>query len=84
MTRVCDTESETRDSDRPTEVREVRILLFILTMLAALAIASTAGASQVISTSTGTNIKLGVNDKGEAMLTYTSAGKVVPSVRRIV
>ena len=55
----------------------MRILLYALTALAVLAVASTATASQVISTSTGTNIKLGVNVKGEAMLTYTSAGKVV-------
>ena len=38
---------------------------------------STASASQVISTSTVTGLKLGVNAKGEAMLTYTSGGKVV-------
>ena len=55
----------------------MRILPFTLTALAVLVVASTSSASQVISTSTGTNIKLGVNDKGEAMLTYTSAGKVV-------
>lgn len=56
---------------------KLRGLIFALTAVVALALASSASASQVISTSTGTNIELGVNDKGEAMVTYTSAGKVV-------
>jgi hypothetical protein len=43
----------------------------------ALLAAQTANASQVISTSTATGIKLAVNAKGEALLTYTSHGKVV-------
>ena len=55
----------------------MRGLLFATAALAALTMVSAANASQVISTSTGTNVTLGVNDKGEAMLTYTSAGKVV-------
>ena len=38
---------------------------------------SSAGASQVISTSTVTGLRLQLNDKGEALLTYTSAGKHV-------
>jgi hypothetical protein len=38
----------------------------------ALFAAQTANASQVISTSTATGVKLAVNSKGEALLTYTS------------
>ena len=55
----------------------MRRLFAVLAALAALSITSAANASQVINTSTGTNVTLGVNDKGEAMVTYTSAGKVV-------
>ncbi len=36
-----------------------------------------AGASQIISTSTVSGLRLQLNDKGEALLTYTSAGKRV-------
>ena len=52
-------------------------LRFIVAVLAALTLVPAASASQVINTSTGTNVTLGVNGKGEAMVTYTSAGKVV-------
>jgi hypothetical protein len=55
----------------------VRSFLIALVCLVALAVVQAAGASQVVSTSTATNIKLGVNDRGEAMITYTSGGKVV-------
>lgn len=55
----------------------MRGLRFIVAALAALTLVSAASASQVINTSTGTDVTLGVNDKGEAMVTYTSAGKVV-------
>lgn len=40
-----------------------------------LASAQAADASQVVSTATATQITLGVNAKGEAMLSYTQAGK---------
>jgi hypothetical protein len=49
----------------------------LLGVLAAVAFGSTARASQVISTSTVSNLKLSVNAKGEALLTYVAAGKRV-------
>jgi hypothetical protein len=52
-------------------------LLCSLVVPVALFAAQTANASQVISTSTATGVKLAVNSKGEALLTYTSKGKVV-------
>lgn len=55
----------------------MRGFVFAVAAFAMLSLAPIASASQVVSTSTGTNIRLGVNDKGEAMLTYTSKGKVV-------
>jgi hypothetical protein len=55
----------------------VRRTLFALTILAAAVVIPVAGASQVISTSTVTNLTLGVNAEGEAMVNYTSGGKVV-------
>jgi len=55
----------------------VRRAIFSLVVLAVLIAAQTAQASQVISTSTATGIKLAINSKGEALLTYTSKGKVV-------
>ncbi len=54
----------------------MRRALFILTLALTAAIASTANASQVITTHNGTNFSLGVNGKGEAMLTYTEEGRV--------
>jgi hypothetical protein len=56
-----------------TYMRRVIILLALASTL----LAQPAWASQVISTSTGTGIKLGVNDKGQAFLSYTSGGKNV-------
>ncbi|HWE82079.1 MAG TPA: hypothetical protein VG265_10540 [Gaiellaceae bacterium] len=44
-------------------------------LVAATAFVPSASASQVISTSTVTGLTLQVNNKGEALLTYTSAGK---------
>src|SRR5579872_55184 len=55
----------------------MRRLFFVLAFLGAAVAAQTAAASQVISTSTATNIKLGVNDKGQAFVTYTQGGKTV-------
>jgi hypothetical protein len=51
--------------------------LLVLLALASAVLAPGAGASQVISTSTVTGLTLGVNTKGEALLTYTQGGKVV-------
>jgi hypothetical protein len=55
----------------------MRRFIFVLVTLAAAVVAQAASASQVISTSTATGIKLGVNDKGEAFLSYKSGGKDV-------
>jgi hypothetical protein len=55
----------------------MRRSLFALAILVAAVTAQTAAASQVISTSTATGIKLGVNDKGQAFVSYTSGGKAV-------
>ena len=52
-------------------------LIFALVFLVAAVAAQTAAASQVISTSTVTGLKLGVNSKGEALVSYTSGGKAV-------
>ena len=54
----------------------MRRILVLLALVAAV-YAPTAGASQVISTSTVTGLTLGVNSKGEALLTYKAKGKVV-------
>jgi hypothetical protein len=55
--------------------------LALLSLLAGAALSGFASAdaraSQIISTSTVTGVKLGVNSKGEAMVTYTSGGKLV-------
>src|SRR5690348_1291495 len=51
--------------------------LLVLLVLASAVYAPAAGASQVISTSTVTGLTLGVNSKGEALLTYKQGGKVV-------
>jgi hypothetical protein len=53
-----------------------RIVLFVIVLAAAVAV-PVASASQVISTSTVKDLHLGVNSKGEAMLTYTAGGKVI-------
>jgi hypothetical protein len=55
----------------------VRRSIFAAVALAAAVAVHAAGASQVISTSAVTGIELGVDAKGEAMLTYTAGGKVV-------
>jgi len=55
----------------------VRRLIFGLVVVSCVVVASTANASQVISTHDGTNMSLGVNGNGEAMLTYTAEGRVV-------
>ncbi len=52
-------------------------VLLTLCVLAASVLVPVAGASQVISTSTVTGLTLQVNSKGEALLTYTAAGKRV-------
>lgn len=54
-----------------------RFVFFTLFVVATAVVTSAANASQVVSTSTVTGLKLGVNNKGEAMLTYMSGGKVV-------
>jgi hypothetical protein len=53
-----------------------RLVASLIVFLAAVA-ASGANASQVISTSSVSDVQLGVNDNGQAMVTYTAAGKVV-------
>ncbi len=50
--------------------------LALVALAAALAI-PVANASQIISTSTVTDLTLGVNDKGEAMVSYVSNGRTV-------
>jgi hypothetical protein len=55
----------------------MRRLTFIFSLLVAAAFASSASASQVVSTSTVTDLHLEVNGKGEALLTYTAGGKPV-------
>src|SRR5215471_9893911 len=55
----------------------MRRVLFVLPVLAAAILVSSAGASQIISTSTVSGISLQLNSRGEALLTYTSAGKTV-------
>jgi hypothetical protein len=49
----------------------------ILLVLVSAALAPAARASQVVSTSTATGIKLGVDAKGEALLSYNSGGRAV-------
>ena len=51
--------------------------IFVLLALASAVWAPGAGASQVISTSSVTGLTLGVNAKGEALLTYKQSGRVV-------
>jgi hypothetical protein len=55
----------------------MRRFALILSLLVAAAFASTAVASQVISTSTVSGLHLKVNAKGEALLTYRSHGKLI-------
>src|SRR5262249_20609894 len=55
----------------------MRRVLFLLPVLAAAMLVSSAGASQIISTSTVSSISLQLNARGEALLTYSSAGKTV-------
>src|SRR5262249_32372333 len=54
----------------------MRRILVLLALVSAVS-APGAGASQIISTSSVAGVELGVNNKGEALLTYTSKGKVV-------
>ena len=51
-----------------------RLVAFSLLVALAAALASTASASQLIDRN-ATGVKLAVNAKGEALLTYRSAGK---------
>ena len=55
----------------------VRRLIVGLVVVAGFVVISAASASQVISTSSVSNVSLGVNDKGEAMVSYTADGKTV-------
>ncbi|HWB21436.1 MAG TPA: hypothetical protein VG652_00955 [Gaiellaceae bacterium] len=55
----------------------MRRIFFGLTVLAAVVAVPVASASQVISTSTVSNLTLGVNSKGQAMLSYVSKGTTV-------
>jgi hypothetical protein len=55
-------------------VRRISLLL-VLVLSAAAALASTAGASQLIDRN-AQGVKLSVDAKGEALITYTAAGKV--------
>ena len=55
----------------------MRRLLALFVVVGAAAAAQAASASQVVSTSTVAGVRLAVNDKGEALLTYRSGGKVV-------
>jgi hypothetical protein len=55
----------------------MRRFLLILPVVAAAVFVSSAGASQIISTSTVSGLTLQLNAKGEALLTYTAAGKRV-------
>ena len=57
--------------------RVVLSLAFFTAFAACAVFVSTAGASQVISTSTVTGLTLQLNAKGEALLTYNSDGKRV-------
>jgi hypothetical protein len=54
-----------------------RIVLLTLCAVAAAVFVSTAGASQIVSTSSVTGLTLQLNNKGEALLTYRSNGKLV-------
>ena len=55
----------------------MRRLRLIIPILAAAVFVSSAGASQVISTNTVSGLTLQLNDKGEALLTYTVTGRGV-------
>lgn len=56
-----------------------RLTVGLVVLLAAIYV-SAASASQVVDTFTVTNVKLGVNDNGQAMLTYTQANGTVVHV----
>jgi hypothetical protein len=70
-----------RDGDPADLNRMKRSYLSLVALVAATIAAtvsiSTAGASQVISTSTVTGLSIQLNAKGEALLTYTANGKQV-------
>jgi hypothetical protein len=55
----------------------MRNILLALIALAAAVVVPTATASQVISTTSVSGLQLGVNDQGEAMVSYTQGGKMV-------
>src|SRR5215472_13420117 len=55
----------------------MRRLALTLVVLAAAILVSSAGASQIVSTSTGSNLHLQLNSKGEALLSYRAGGKPV-------
>ena len=55
----------------------MRRILLTLPILAAAVFVSSAGASQVVSTNTVSGLTLQLNAKGEALLTYTAAGRRV-------
>jgi hypothetical protein len=61
----------------PIALTVKRMALLALIAVAAAALASTAGASEIISTSSVAGLTLQLNDKGEALLTYRSGGKLV-------
>ena len=58
-------------------LRPARWLVLSLALVASAAVAATANASQIISTTSVTNLTLGVNGQGEAMLSYQVGGKTV-------
>ncbi len=55
----------------------MRRMLILFVILCSAVIVPVAGASQVISTTSVTGLTLGVNSKGEAMVSYMQGGKVV-------
>src|SRR3984885_14018982 len=55
----------------------MRCILLASIVLGTAVVVPAAGASQVISTSSVSDLTLGVNDRGEAMLSYRSGGKSV-------
>jgi hypothetical protein len=59
------------------EARRLQLIFLAVLVLGAAVAVPVASAGQVISTTSVTNLSLGVNAKGEAMLTYTQKGKVV-------
>ncbi|HEX3852410.1 MAG TPA: hypothetical protein VHW01_15680, partial [Polyangiaceae bacterium] len=55
----------------------MRRILLVVTVFAAAIVVPVANASQVVSTSTVSNLTLGVNKEGQAMLSYVSKGTTV-------